>query len=210
MRVVTGLLVAVIVVGFCAAGAEAGKNDSAALLLGVSSVVTKTNCTSLAKSTCAEISPNGSYTGGNCAIGVYVGRDVVGADSLRVAAVDFGVYHSGLFINSWTSCGDLEAPFEGWPNSGVGNSVTWGAPKTGLRIVIVGWFSVYVYAGGTMTVGDHPAYGVARALDDVSIFDDLKRPAIAVPDGQGGGSNPDCTTGVVRTTWGQVKSLYQN
>jgi hypothetical protein len=185
---------------------SAGANFDAALLGGVGPVATKTNCTSLLKSTCAAINPNGSYVGLNCSIGTYVGR----IGGLSLTAVDFGIIHN-LYINSWTTCSDLEAPAVGWPASGGGNTVVWGSCQIASEVILVGWFSAYVYANGFMDLTIHPTYGVARVLDCLSNFDGLKVPAHVDPAGRQTGHNPPCdVVAVQKTTWGNVKSLYQN
>jgi hypothetical protein len=222
MKVVTGLLVGALIGGFCVAGAEAGANFGASLLGSAGPDITaKTNCTSMLKSSCAEMVVNYSGTPGNSvAVGVYVGLNGTGCN---LTAVDFGIQYTagdgGAFINSWTNCGDLEAPTGGgegppaWPASGSGNTVVWGECKTG-GAVLVGFFSVYIYSGGRLTLTEHPTYTSepttgARVLDCQSNFDALKKPAIIALNG-GGGANPACEVPVTRTTWGQVKSLYQN
>jgi hypothetical protein len=220
MKVVTGLLVGALIGGFCVTGAEAGSNFGAALLGSAGPITAKTNCTSMLKPSCAEMVANYSGTpGDNAAVGVYVGLDGTGCS---LTAVDFGIqYDAGMpmMINSWTNCGDLEAPTGGspwppaWPASGSGNTVVWGECKTG-NAVLVGFFSVYIYAGGRLTLTEHPTYTSepttgARVLDCQSNFDALKKPAIIALNG-GGGANPACEVPVTRTTWGQVKSLYQN
>jgi hypothetical protein len=188
---------------------HAGANYGPALLGGAAAISTKTNCASMARSVCWNVNPNWSGAPGTtCAVGVYVGYDFGGGS---MTAVDFGVYYNPaeVRIDAWTRCGDLEAPQSGWPAGGKGNTVVWGSCQTVPEVKLVGFFSVYLYAGARMTLGVHPAYGVARTLDCLSNLHTLWVPAVLALSGQSGGHNPACHgTPVTPTTWGSIKSLY--
>lgn len=195
--------------------AFAGANAGAALLASTGSVTktTPATCTALGGKLCAQLTPNVNTQLAPLLswVAVYVGRLPA---LTQLSGVDFGIQYdpNALYLPTWTHCGSLEVNGTGWPTPPSGNTVVWVAPQAG-ETVLVGYFTVAKYAGYpsyNWVLGAHPLYGVARAVDGASNFDDLRNPAVANLIGQGG-YNPDCFyTAVKPTTWGSIKNLYQN
>jgi len=216
MKYVTAVLVGAVLVGLAVGTTEAGQNHNAALLSHVIAIAQKTNCTSFLTGLtgCDDLNPNfAGAVGENAAVGVFIGIDPGTGTGLNVVGLDFGVTYTagtgGAFITSWQSCGDLDSPQEGWPASGTGNSVVWNECRTG-NLVLAGWFSVYVYTDGRLTIGPHPLVGQCQSLDcDGANFDLLVNPVTVSLNG-GGGVNPTCGVPVKPTTWGSIKTIYGN
>jgi hypothetical protein len=198
------------------AAAFAGANEGAAILIGAGAWTKTTDCTTLAKTTCAEVVPTANTTiGANNYFAVYIGREANPPAAMEVTGIDFGIeYTAAIGSVAWNKCGDLEVATTEplWPASGSGNSMVWTEPEIG-NVVLAGWFRVTTYAGYgamSMQLGQHPTFAACRVLDGGSNLDDLKYPATGTLDGAVG-SNPNCVpTSVQTTTWGAIKSQYRD
>jgi hypothetical protein len=177
--------------------------------------------------------------GGNNGIGSWDVWVVVcnGSDSVGVAGVAFGIEYdlstgSGIDVLGWTSCGDLEFTSGGFPQGG-GNVVTWeptfncqlqnreednqGNEVRNSVIAVAGAFRVFLLGGDQMEIVPHQNDGRLKVLDCVAREDDLTDAAK-----NRGGQAAFCTgrqynfcrrgamAGTQETTWGNIKTLYEN
>jgi len=196
--------------------AFAGPNAGAALLAsaGSDTKTTPATCAALGGRLCADLTPNNNTQLGPLLswVAVYVGRI---PPLTAISGVDFGIQYNAnaIYQAAWTGCGSLEVQGTGWPASGSGNTVVWTSPQAG-ETILVGYFTAKKYLGYGSTdfaLIAHPLYGTARVTDG-SNFDDLRYPAVANLEGNGG-FNPPCLfeeVNVKPTTWGNIKNLYQN
>ncbi|MEZ4650542.1 MAG: hypothetical protein R3E97_17505 [Candidatus Eisenbacteria bacterium] len=90
--------------------------------------------------------------------------------SPRLSGVTFGWTYDAndVVLVANGPCGDFELATAGWPNSGEGTAVTWGAAQTG-TLVDVYWAAAYNYYGNPQTLDlvAHPSQGAMFADDDV-------------------------------------------
>lgn len=128
---------------------------------------------------------------------------------------------SGIKINSWTTCADLEFPNGSpqWPASAGGNVMTW-VDCQGTNIdpdgkhIVVGAFSIYAYGADVFQITDNknlanPALELADCNGATFNVDPLHAGFIRF--GGGSSCNPcltPCIVPVTPTTWGKIKSQY--
>jgi hypothetical protein len=158
-----------------------------------------------------------------------------GSDSVGVAGVEFGIEYdsaleSGVDVEGWSLCGDLEFRSGPFPESGGGNVITWeptfncqvtnseerhGVEVPRSVIAVAGAFRVSVFGGDQMAIVPRQSSGQLKVADCSAREDDLTN---AVKSRAGiaafcrGRSYNYCRRGVlagtVETTWGAVKALY--
>ncbi len=146
------------------------------------------------------------------------------SDSTGIKGVECGIQYQNptIQVYNWNLCATLEFPSTGWPNSGGGNLVTWNACQNtnteGTRytvIAVAGYFYMGAYGPSTMSVTPRPNSGFAKVADCSAREDDL---TLAFPShlgvagfaGQGGYNPCGAPTPVQNSTWGAIKSLYNN
>lgn len=167
---------------------------------------------------------------------------VDGSQAGGIAAVHCGVSFnpgaaSGLDVFTWTSCGDVELPRHGWPESGGGNTIAWdtetrcqqlepGGPGSGV-VACAGYFYCAAKFDDRFSIGPNPFTGVAFVRDCSGVIDTLDSPTahrepypLGYADfsvaGTAPGYNPcGLTTGVSgvpeaveATTWSRIKGTY--
>jgi hypothetical protein len=231
-RALLGLLVACTTLGL-ASVALAGDNANAGIALHITKPSSKLV-------NCAAFSIEGKATnpfdtmGQPCANGagsfdVWV---VVcnGSDSVGIAGAEFGIEYdgaegSGVDVQIWRGCADLEYPSDDWPASGSGNLVTWAecqatnldpkVPKS--AYAVCGVFHVDVLGQDEMQVTPRPVSGRMKVADCAAVEDDITDAVVAR-----GGIATFCTNrhgyaychGKVlpgtEATWGKIKTLYTN
>jgi len=79
----------------------------------------------------------------------------------RLRGVEFGVSYSGVLIDDWGSCAEVEDPMSGWPASGTGTVVVWSQAQTE-RIVPIYWFAGYLASltdAPSLELTPHPQNG---------------------------------------------------
>lgn len=148
-------------------------------------------------------------------------------DTVGLAGLQFGVIYdaapnSGFDVANWYTCGDLDFPMSGWPAANTGTLMTWeptfncqGDPTRSTRPVCAGVFQVSVTGqADAFTVIPRPADGKAKVADCLSAENDLTNSTPSrlgiVTFGAEPGYNPcSVPTGVERTTWGSIKTLYE-
>jgi hypothetical protein len=161
-----------------------------------------------------------------------------GSDSLGVAGAEYGIEYdgadgSGVDVNSWLACGDLEFTSTDYPASGGGNVVTWVAPENcqvtnrifqgselnDSVIAVVGVLNVTAYGQDELRVTPRPVTGRLKVADCLAREDDLTDAAVSrkgVVNFCGGGrkgynfcKNPGILS-MEETTWGKLKTQYEN
>jgi hypothetical protein len=157
-----------------------------------------------------------------------------GSDSTGIRGMEMGIDYQGAFaptggafpisVFEWHLCGDLEFSFGDWPAPQSSNLITWttahcqieqsepGVPRT--VIAIGGYFYMGAYGPSQMSVIPRPVSGFAKVADCVAREDDITN---AFPSHLGiagfamEGYNPcGAPTPTLPSTWGNVKSLYNN
>lgn len=94
-----------------------------------------------------------------------------------IGGAGFGIWSApGVNVLSWTLCADAQAPTAGWPATGSGNRVTWGAagcqhgyasygePATH-GLAHVGYFYLAAYLPAQVALTPHPTTHTADVLD---------------------------------------------
>jgi len=151
-----------------------------------------------------------------------------GSDSLGIAGMEFGIDYdgalgSGMDVNAYTLCGDLEFPNPNFPDAGTGNIITW-IPQTncqdqnsepfvaGSVIAIGGVLNVQLYSPDQLSITPRPVSGFAKVADCNSAETNITG---LVPSHLGvagfcmPGYNPCfAPTPVEDTTWGRLKGKY--
>ena len=217
----TPLLVAMVLgVALPSVTLAAGGNTEAVLALHIGTRVAKNVCGTVLPSSC------GGYTTSTIDSGFYNLYLTVAQspDSVGVAGVQFGIAYDGATgagcdVSSWTSCADLEFQGTGWPDNNTGNVITW-EPSLNCQMdttgvpILVGVFEVITYTGDTFSITPRPVDGLAKVADCTAAENDLtgKVPsALGTASFGEPGYNPCSTTvPVARTTWGSIKTLYEN
>ena len=207
-RALLGLLVGCMTLGL-ASVAFAGANADAGVSLHITSPPVKaTNCSTDAPDFKGSGGKKIDTKGLPCFQGQTGEFDVWvlvcnGSDSLGVAGVEFGLEYdgatgSGVDVDRWTLCGDLDFDSGGFPGSGGGNIVTWVTPEncqatnaelhgggkdsegnSGLQevpnsvIAIAGVMRVYVWGSDVMEVTARPVSGKLAVANCVAAEDDL-------------------------------------
>lgn len=147
-------------------------------------------------------------------------------DTMGVAGLQFGIDYDnangqGCDISGWTSCSDLEFSQNEWPQANSGTLMTWeyldncqGDLDT-FQPVLAGVFEITAYGGDLFSIIPRPVDGKAKVADCLGAENDITdmNPSRlgSVSFGLSSGYNP-CETQVPvrRTTWGGIKSLFEN
>lgn len=228
-RALVGLLVACVTVGI-ASVASATDNPEAAISVHLTPPV------AIAK-TCDNIPVVESKTieTGVCGAPLdgYTAWVLVcnGSDSLGVAGMEFGINYdgaldSGVDVEAWVLCADLEFPSVDWPDAGSGSIVTWNSlsncqdtpsepfvPRT--VVAIAGALHLTYYSPDFLTITPRPVSGKIKVANCNAAEEDLTG---LVPSHAGIGSfcygdgyNP-CggPTATETTTWGNIKQQFNN
>jgi hypothetical protein len=231
-RALLGLLVACTTLGL-ASVALAGENANAGISLHITKPTAKAvQCVafSAADNATDPFDTKGQpCSGGTASFDVWV---VIcnGSDSVGLAGAEFGIEYdgasgSGVDVEAWKTCADLEFPQDDWPASGSGNLVTWAdcqmenlvqnPPQARTAYAVAGVFSVSVYGQDQMEVTPRPVSGRMKVADCLAVEDDITDALVAR-----GGIATFCTNRQGYnyckgknlpggdTTWGKLKSYY--
>ena len=227
-RALIGLLFGCLTMGI-ASISFAGDNQQAAIAVHVGPSVTKLPCQNQPVLTSATMSTQA------CGAGEYNAWLLVcnGSDSTGVAGAEFGIQYdglsgSGIDVNQWSLCGDLEFPQANWPSSGEGTIITF-EPSTNCQntnsepfvpktvIAILGVLNVSVYSPDALSIIPRTTQfdTKAKVADCDSAEDDLTLLApshLGIAEFCAGpGYNPcGLPTPVEPTTWGAIKGAYNN
>ena len=232
-RALLGLLVVCVSLGF-ASVTMAGENANAGISLHLTKPTTKAAICSAFNWRVGNVDPF-KTKGQPCAHGMGQWDIWVvvcnGSDSVGVAGVEFGIEYdgasgSGVDIQSWRRCADLEFDQAGWPESGTGNLLTW-EPSLNCQMTnliptqaktayaVVGVFSATIFGQDQMGITPRPASGRMKVADCGAVEDDLTDALVAR-----GGFATFCTNrqgynyckgtvlGTESTTWGKIKAKY--
>ena len=161
-----------------------------------------------------------------------------GSDSVGVAGVEFGIEYdiatgSGIDVDVWKACGDLEFTSGGFPQGG-GNIVTWeptfncqmdnteedefGNEVRKSVIAVAGVFRVNLMGADQMEIVPRQNSGKLKVADCSAREDDLTN-AVTPRNGRAafcaGRRYNFCQYGAAlagtqETTWGNIKTLYEN
>jgi hypothetical protein len=231
-RALLGLLVACTTLGL-ASVALAGENANAGISLHITKPTSKiVQCPAFAAFDNASdpFDTKGQpCSNGNGSFDVWV---VIcnGSDSVGLAGAEFGIEYdgasgSGVDIEAWKTCADLEFPQDDWPASGSGNLVTWAEcqmtnlvqnpPLAGTAYAVAGVFTVSVYGQDQMEVTTRPVSGRMKVADCLAVEDDITDALVSR-----GGIATFCTNRQGYnyckgkkldggpTTWGTLKNMY--
>lgn len=233
-RALIGLLLGCFMtMGLSAIALAGGDNDRAAISVHITPMVQKLPCNSLPTPTAKTMVTEVSCTAPE---GYSIWILVCNAsDSTGIAGMEFGIQYdgvvaSGIDVDSWNMCADLEFP-QGdgagpdldWPQAGTGTIITWDrlvncqntlsepyAPYT--VVAIAGALNVWAYGPDQFSITTRPVSGYAKVANCKASEDRIDG---LVPShlGIGGfcmsGWNPcGAPTPVEATTWGRVKQQY--
>ena len=162
------------------------------------------------------------------------GSDSVGVAGLEVGLNYDGALGSGVDINSWQLCADLEFTSGSWPAQGSGTVITWepsfncqstsSVPDTVFNhmvIAVAGVFNITAYGADFIDLIPRPVSGAAKIADCRAVEDDITANKFQL--GRAGfcrnsgkswceylTPGPDGTflDDAESTTWGKVKSMY--
>ncbi len=221
-----GCVTMMLVVPVAFAGKE--QNDAAAISLHIGPFVSKNHCDDAPALTAADMITEVNDCGGTYYTMYLLICNV--SDSLGVAGLQYGVNYdgvtaSGVDIEAWYPCTDLEFSNDFFPDPGTGNLQTWDytvncqntlsepyVPRT--VVAIAGVFTVVAYGPDLFTITPRPVDGRAKIGDcfgaeyDITDYvpSHLGVGAFCLP---GMGYNP-CggPTPVEPATWGQIKQKY--
>lgn len=215
-------LAGALVLGAAAPAAMAGSNPNAVIALHIVSQEKATGtCDAYLPFSCMQFETNVS-TPGDYNIYVTVSK----YDTVGIAGLQFGVEYNeapgaGFDISNWVTCGDLNFPMVGWPNSDTGTLMTWeptynckGADRTRDYPICAGVFQVYANGDDSFQVIPRPADGRAKVADCLSAENDItfqspSRLGVVTYGAQPGYNPCSIPTSVERTTWGSIKTLYE-
>jgi hypothetical protein len=210
-----------LILGACAApGAWAGDNSQAMLALHVATRTAKNICTVRLPDSCNDFTTSTGSTGFYTIYLTVTGYD----DTTGIAGAQFGVDYdntggSGTDITNWKSCSDLEYRGDNWPAAGTGNLITWdyigNCQHNGTLPLTAGAFDVAIYSGDVFSITPRPVDGMAKVagcdLVETDLTDMVPSRLGKVAFGSTSGYNP-CLgpqTPVRATTWGSIKTLYE-
>ena len=144
----------------------------------------------------------------------------------KLKALQFGITYDPvkMYINSYGAISDFELTTayqqQDWPAPGSGTALTWNSAKTS-HLTEVYWFTAYVYDQATEfqitnhPTQDEPVFGdddIPAGLDPVGVGYDPNNPLVGFLPSLGlagaAGNNGDVTA-TKTTTWGGIKSRYQ-
>lgn len=216
-------LAGALILGAAAPAVMAGSNPDAVIGLHIVSQEQATGtCDAFLPFGCSQFVTNVTEPG-DYNIYVTVSKyDTIGIAGLQFGVIYDGVQNSGFDVQQWYTCGDLDFPMSGWPNANTGTLMTWeptynckGENRERAKPICAGVFQVY--ANGqpdAFSVIPRPADGKAKVADCESAENDLTTSTPSrlgiVTFGAEPGYNPCSTTvGVERTTWGSIKTLYE-
>lgn len=140
-------------------------------------------------------------------------------EPLGFTTITFGVGNynpDATYIALFGPCnqaeGPLEIPSDDWPFPEEGTSVSWAPSCLEGNMVPVYYFGIYAYGDGTIPLGDYypgQPSGVVSCTDPPVEDVFIAYGTLGVGGAQG--YNPDCTipNPARRTTWGQIKAVYQ-
>jgi hypothetical protein len=237
-RALLGLLIGCLTMGF-ASVALAGQNADAGIALHVTKATTKATLCSGAPDWNGKGARDFKTKGVPCPTGV--GEFDVwvvvcgGSDSVGVAGAEWGLEYDGAFgsgvdVNSWTRCGDLEFPSGGYPAAGGGNLVTFepggncqntnaetgpmGVPVKKTVIAVLGILDVTVWGGDNLAVVARPVSGklaVADCAAKEDLLSDDTDAGTATFCANRPGYNPCIkkALAIESETWGGIKSKYE-
>jgi hypothetical protein len=198
----------------------AGTNPDAVIGLHLSAASGGASCGAFLPTSCNSFY-TGSNTAGNWNVYVMIAR----YDTVGIAGAQFGIEYddspeSGLVVHGWTSCADMEFATPGWPDSDSGTLITW-EPMFNCQVdtlhytpVLAGYFTVTATGVADFRIVPRPVDGKAKVADCLSAEDDItaKVPSRlgVITFGKDYGYNP-CSplVPVERTTWGNIKTLYE-
>ena len=209
-----------LILGACVApGAWAGDNSQSMMALHVATRTSKNSCTYNLPSSCNDFSTSTASSGFYTIYLSIAGYD----DTTGVAGAQFGVDYdgtggSGTDIATWKSCSDLEYREDNWPAAGTGNLITWdylgNCQRNAAAPLTIGAFDVSIYSGDVFSITPRPADGRAKMagcdLVETDLTDMVPSRLGKIAFG-GAGYNP-CLgpqTPVHPTTWGSIKTLYE-
>lgn len=232
-RALIGLLLGCFMtMGLSAVALAGGDNASAAISVHITPMVTKLPCNSQPSPT-ADTMVNSVGCGFEDGYSIWI-LVCNASDSTGIAGMEFGINYdgallSGIDVDSWTMCADLEFPSDAdgistrWPEAGSGTIITWDrfvncqntlsqpyVPYT--VIAIAGVLNVWTYSPDQLVITPRPITGFAKVANCAASEDRIDG---LVPShlGIGGfclpGYNPcGLATAVEPTTWGRVKQQY--
>ncbi|MCA9759228.1 MAG: hypothetical protein KDA27_25765 [Candidatus Eisenbacteria bacterium] len=152
--------------------ALAGPNANGSLIVALADGVVYTTdienyCGATGLQNCADASVS---TAGDATVVIGILAAFPSVASPRLSGVTFGWTYddNDVALAGYGPCGDFELATGGWPASGEGTAVTWGAAQTG-TIVDVYWVAAANYYGNAQTLDliAHPSQGAMFADDDV-------------------------------------------
>ena len=210
-----------LVLGACVApGAWAGDNSQAMLALHVAARTAKNSCTFKLPANCTDYSTSTASSGFYTVYLAIAGYD----DTTGVAGAQFGVDYdgaggSGADVAMWHSCSDLEYREDNWPAAGTGNLITWdyagNCQRNNGNPLTAGAFDVSIYSGDVFSITPRPVDGMVKVAGCDLVESDLTGMFPShlgkVAFGSTAGYNP-CLgpqTPVHPTTWGSIKTLYE-
>jgi hypothetical protein len=98
---------------------------------------------------------------------------------IGISAVTFAAHYdtTAMYVGSWRQCADSDSPQEGWPGTGVGNTVRWADGNCqgvaadsvdfpGKGTALVGAFYVYAYSPTVLSIGGPGPSWDSVLLDD--------------------------------------------
>jgi hypothetical protein len=219
--ILTTLSVALVLVATLPTVAVAGNNPDAVLALHIGTRTGKGLCAVSLPTDCQ------SYVTDTIDSGFFnLYLTVSNYDTMGVAGLQFGIDYDdaigqGADISGWTSCSDMEFAASEWPDASSGNLMTWeylgncqGDVDT-FEPVLAGVFEITAYSGDVFSITPRPVDGRAKVADCLGAENDITgmTPSrlATISFGLGTGYNP-CETQVPvrRTTWGSIKSLFEN
>ena len=209
-----------LILGACAApGAWAGDNSQSMLALHVATRTSKNACTFKLPSSCNDFTTSTASSGFYTIYLTIAGYD----DTTGVSGAQFGVDYdanngSGADVMGWSRCSDMEFSEDTWPAAGTGNLITWdylgNCQRNDGNPLMAGAFDVTLYSGDTFSITPRPVDGFAKVsgcnVVEYDITDMIPSHLGKVAFGSTG-YNP-CLgpqTPVHPTTWGSIKTLYE-
>jgi hypothetical protein len=174
------LFASVLLLGLVPAAAAVGPNSDARLIVHLTSPVSKNACALVTDPPdCFQIDASGQVDIDSFAYVIISNVSSTGG----LAAAQFGITYdgapeSGVDVFSWTSCGNLGYPSDGWPAAGTGIRVTWISEGCfhppvvgGFAMAVVGYFSLTAYSPDEFGMARHPSDNQASVID-CSLFNE--------------------------------------
>ncbi len=216
-------------------------NFQAAISVHVTPVVTKNVCTTnqphpTSATMVTDVQDPNGCTGGLGSSDYSIWILVCNAnDSTGIAGMEFGISYdgaatSGIDVQNWSLCGDLDFPSGGsdgqptWPADGSGNIITWAydtncqqtlsepyVPNT--VVAIGGALNVSLYSPDLFSITPRPVSGFLKVANchraETNLTGVVPSHAGAASFCTGGSYNPcGAPTPAKETTWGKIKQQY--